>query len=182
MTPVALNDFFATSSDGERALLLHGGKAYTKGVVARLIGKAAMVAAGMPGRECILHAQDGLRFVIGFFALLHSGKDVILASNVRENTLGAIGTRNVLSDVDLVLRTSNKHATYPSPDALPGGEPSGASGAANRTPDAAAPPGFPPRTPRPPGPSARQVRNHARPIRRRSLRAPGGLAGPRLET
>jgi acyl-coenzyme A synthetase/AMP-(fatty) acid ligase len=101
MTLATLNDFFTDASGGERALLLHKGRAYTRGAVARLIRKTAVVAAGMPGRECVLHVQDNFRFVIGFFALLHSGKDVILASNVRENTLEAIGTRNVLSDAGL---------------------------------------------------------------------------------
>jgi len=81
--------------------LLHEGRAYTKGAVSRLIRKAAEAAMGMPGRECILFVQDNLRFVIGFFALLHSGKDIILASNVRENTLEALGVRSVLSDISL---------------------------------------------------------------------------------
>jgi acyl-coenzyme A synthetase/AMP-(fatty) acid ligase len=101
MTLVPLNDFFVDPSDGDRVLLLHKGRAYTKGVVARLIRKAAKAAAGIQGRECILNTQDNLRFVIGFFALLHSGKDIILASNVRENTLEALGVRNVLSDISL---------------------------------------------------------------------------------
>jgi len=103
MKLATLHDFFCDPLDADRRLLLHEGRAYTKGDMARLIGRAAKAAMEMPGRECILRVQDNLRFAVGFFALLHSGKDIILASNVRENTLDALGVRNVLTDISLDL-------------------------------------------------------------------------------
>ncbi|MCL1892776.1 MAG: AMP-binding protein [Holophagaceae bacterium] len=97
-----LNDFFSNDSEEDRALFLHEGDVFTKAQVTSLIKKQMVAIRNFKGSEVILATQDNFRFIIGFFALLHSNKTIILASNLRENTLNAIGVRKVLSDIDII--------------------------------------------------------------------------------
>jgi phenylacetate-coenzyme A ligase PaaK-like adenylate-forming protein/3-hydroxymyristoyl/3-hydroxydecanoyl-(acyl carrier protein) dehydratase len=97
----SLDDFFADGSDPDKALFLRQGKAYTKKTMICLIKKSMAIVQNFPGDECVLYTKDNLCFVVGFFALLHSGKKIILPSNIRENTLKAIGVQNILTNIDL---------------------------------------------------------------------------------
>ena len=110
-----LNDFFTNDSGADRVLFLHGGNEYTKTQVTNLIKKQMVAIRKFKSSEVILHTHDNFRFIIGFFALLHSGKSVILASNLRENTLNTIGAKEILSDIDIEFAGEDAEITPFSP-------------------------------------------------------------------
>ena len=98
MTLKILNSFF-TSDDGlDKPLFVSDDTIYNKGMVKRLIQKYVTVAERIKEPECILCVQDNLLFIIAYFALLHSGKTIILSSNVREATLNMLGIKNIFTD------------------------------------------------------------------------------------
>lgn len=95
-----LNSYFCDANDMDRVIAWYNEKPFTKAKFTALLKKYVYKAKQIKAAECVLYTQNNLLFMVGFFALLHAGKAVVLPSNIRKTTLEQIGALAVFTDTD----------------------------------------------------------------------------------